>query len=174
MDARDLDAGTVLPRRPRDKAAVEAFWRLFPRWEVRLSAAFIGSRPDRDYTAAGYPAVTLKDYFLADADISYQAGPKTRVFLRIDNLFDERYETVYGYGTPRLSAYGGVRIGFGDKSNASRVSRGARSGFWRRCRAGPARPRSRPTLPAQRPARGPSLAPAAVRTKATMPMTTAG
>jgi vitamin B12 transporter len=113
MDARDLDAGTVLPRRPRDKAAVEAFWRLFPRWEVRFSAAFIGSRPDRDYTAAGYPAVTLRDYFLADADISYQAGPKTRVFLRIDNLFDERYETVYGYGTPRLSAYGGVRIGFG-------------------------------------------------------------
>jgi len=113
MDARDLDDGTALPRRPRDKAAVEAFWRPFPKWEVRLSAAYVGGRPDRDYASAGYPTVTLKDYFLADADVSYQAGPRTRVFLRVDNLLDERYETVFGYGTPRLSAYAGVRVGFG-------------------------------------------------------------
>lgn len=113
MDARDLDDGTALPRRPRDKASVEAFWRPFPRWEARLAAAFIGDRPDRDYASAGYPAVTLRDYFLADADIAYQAGPRTRVFVRIDNLLDERYETVFGYGTPRLSAYAGLRVGFG-------------------------------------------------------------
>ncbi|MDD8026301.1 MAG: TonB-dependent receptor [Acidobacteriota bacterium] len=113
MDARDLDAGTVLPRRPRDKAAAEAFWRPLPKWEVRLSAVYVGSRPDRDYTAAGYPTVTLKNYFLAGAEVSFQAGRRTRLFVRLDNLFDERYETVYGYGTPRFSAYGGVRVGFG-------------------------------------------------------------
>jgi len=113
MDARDLDDGTALPRRPKDKVAVEALWRPFRGWEARLSASYIGDRPDRDYTSAGYPEVRLKDYLLADADVSYQVSPKTRIFVRLDNLFDERYETVFGYGTPRLSAYAGIRVGIG-------------------------------------------------------------
>ncbi len=113
MSARDLDAGTALLRRPKDKAVVEAWWRPLRRWEIRLSAAYVGSRADKDYSAWDVPTVTLRDYFLADADLAFQAGPRTRIFLRLDNLFDERYETVYGYGTPRLSAYGGVRLGVG-------------------------------------------------------------
>lgn len=113
MSARDLDADTALLRRPKDKAAVEAWWRPLRKWELRLSAAYVGSRADRDYSAWAAPTVTLHDYFLADAGLAFQAGPRTRLFLRLDNLFDERYETVYGYGTPRLSAYGGVRLGVG-------------------------------------------------------------
>jgi vitamin B12 transporter len=113
MSARDLDAGTALLRRPKDKTVVEAWWRPLRRWELRLSAAYVGSRADKDYSALDVPTVTLRDYFLADADLAFQAGPRTRIFLRLDNLFDERYETVYGYGTPRLSAYGGVRLGVG-------------------------------------------------------------
>ncbi|MCX6559769.1 MAG: TonB-dependent receptor [Candidatus Aminicenantes bacterium] len=113
MNARDLDAGTALLRRPKDKAVVEAYWRPLRQWEIRVSAAYVGSRADRDYSVLDTPAVTLRDYFLADADLAFQAGPRTRLFLRLDNLFDERYETVFGYGTPRLSAYGGVRLGIG-------------------------------------------------------------
>lgn len=113
MSARDLDADTALLRRPKDKAVVEAWWRPLRKWELRLSAAYVGSRADRDYSAWDAPTVTLRDYFLADADLAFQAGPRTRIFLRLDNLFNARYETVYGYGTPRLSAYGGVRLGVG-------------------------------------------------------------
>jgi vitamin B12 transporter len=113
MDARDLDAGTALLRRPKDKAVIEAWLRPLRKWELRLSASYVGSRADKDYSAWDAPIVTLRDYFLADADLAFKAGPRTRLFLRLDNLFDERYETVYGYGTPRLSAYGGVRLGIG-------------------------------------------------------------
>ena len=35
---------------------------------------------------------------------------RVSLFGRIDNLFDEEYEQVYGYGTAGLSAYGGVNM----------------------------------------------------------------
>jgi len=33
-------------------------------------------------------------------------------FARFDNLFDREYEEAYGYGTPGISAYGGVKVSF--------------------------------------------------------------
>lgn len=113
MSATDLDDGSPLLRRPRDKATAEAHWRPAQALEIRVSGSFVGNRPDRDYSAWPYPAATLRNYVLFDADVSFDAGPKTRFFLRLDNLFDERYETVFGYGTPRLSAYAGIKVKVG-------------------------------------------------------------
>ena len=33
-----------------------------------------------------------------------------KLFGRIENLFDVDYEEIYGFGTPGISAYGGVRF----------------------------------------------------------------
>ena len=57
--------------------------------------------------------MTLAAYFLVDADLTFDAGPKVQVYLRGDNLLDARYETVYGYGTARRSVYAGVRVKLG-------------------------------------------------------------
>ena len=32
------------------------------------------------------------------------------LFARVDNLFDETYSEIYGYGTAGLSGYGGVKV----------------------------------------------------------------
>ena len=42
--------------------------------------------------------------------LSYNLRPHVQLFTRIDNLFDADYEEMVGYGTPRFSAYGGVKI----------------------------------------------------------------
>ena len=34
------------------------------------------------------------------------------IYGRVDNLFDEHYETVAGYGTYGRAAYGGIRLRF--------------------------------------------------------------
>ncbi len=110
MKAVDTDAGTPLPRRPRDKAAAGLRWRPARRWEAGLSGLFVGDRPDRDYSAWPYPTIALKRYFLLDADIVFDLSPRTQIYIRMENVLDERYQTVFGYGTPRRSIYAGIRL----------------------------------------------------------------
>jgi len=110
MKAMDADAETPLPRRPRDKASADIRWRLARRWEAGLSGLFVGDRPDRDYSAWPYPAVTLKRYFLVDADVVLDLSPRTQFFIRVENILNEKYQTVFGYGTPRRSIYAGIRL----------------------------------------------------------------
>jgi len=33
-----------------------------------------------------------------------------RLYVKCENLFDEQYEEVYGYGTAGLSVYGGFKL----------------------------------------------------------------
>ena len=77
----------------------------------RMIGVYTGPRPDRDY--ASWPAlpVTLAGFWLLGANASLDLGGGARLFLRLDNLLDVRYETVFGYGSPRFAAYGGLRLG---------------------------------------------------------------
>jgi vitamin B12 transporter len=113
MTARDLDNGAALPRRPKDKASADLRWKPASSWDVGFTGTYVGARPDRDYNAWLYPEVRLSPYFLLDADVTFDAGPRVQLYLRGDNLLDARYETVYGYGTARRSVYAGVRIKIG-------------------------------------------------------------
>jgi len=46
------------------------------------------------------------------AGLSYDMNDMTQAYLRIENLFDEDYETAGGYNTPGRSAFFGVRAEF--------------------------------------------------------------
>jgi vitamin B12 transporter len=41
---------------------------------------------------------------------SFALSRRIEVYGRVENLFDERYQTVRTYGTPGRSAYAGVRV----------------------------------------------------------------
>lgn len=113
LRALDLDTGGPLLRRPKDKAGAELHWKPAGAWDLGLRGSYVGARPDRDYNTWPYPVVGLSAYFLLDADLTFDAGPKVQIYLRGDNLLDARYETVYGYGTPRRSIYAGVKVKLG-------------------------------------------------------------
>jgi vitamin B12 transporter len=52
----------------------------------------------------------LPAYSRWDLNGSYKVRQAFEVFYRFENLLDQKYEEVKGYGTPGFSAYGGVRI----------------------------------------------------------------
>ena len=110
LSARDTDAGTELLRRPRDKFSAEAGTRLFGRFDLAAHALWVGRRLDRDFSVYPYPTVPLRGYVLLDAVLTTAVGPHLELFARVDNLLDVRYETVWGYGAPGLTARTGFRL----------------------------------------------------------------
>jgi vitamin B12 transporter len=110
LSARDLDAGTALVRRPRDRVSADLGLRLFRSVDLAVSGLWTGRRFDRDYSA--YPAATvvLAPYLLLDAVVSAPAGPRFTVFARVSNILGARYETVWGYGTPGRTVRAGLRL----------------------------------------------------------------
>lgn len=54
----------------------------------------------------------LKDFTTADLAISHPFSENTEGFLLIENIFDEEYQQVAGYGTSDRAIYAGVRASF--------------------------------------------------------------
>jgi len=118
LRALDLDTGGPLLRRPEDKASADLRWNPASDWNVRISGTYVGARPDRDYNTWPYPVVDLAAYFLLDADLTFDAGPKVQVFLRGDNLWTPVTKRSMDTGTARRSIYAGVpasRVGALDR-----------------------------------------------------------
>ena len=110
LAARDTETGAALVRRPRDKFAAEAGVRLFGRLDLAAEALWVGRRFDRDYNVYPYATVALPGYLLLDAVVTAPIGPRLALFFRVDPILDERYETVWGYGSPGLTARTGFRL----------------------------------------------------------------
>jgi vitamin B12 transporter len=109
--ARDLDLQRLLNLRPQQKGAITLNQKLFDgrgNWYAQLVA--VGDRFD-------YSAPTLfqhmPQHVVVNTAFSYDIRPNIQLFARADNLFDANYEEVVGFGTPRFSVYGGVKISFG-------------------------------------------------------------
>jgi vitamin B12 transporter len=110
LEAKDLDSGTDLLRRPKDKLSTNLNYGFFKRWALNLSLVYFGKRMDKDFTAWPYPDVILSAFTVLEGSLSFTLSPQVQVFCRLENMLDQKYELVYGYGTTRFSAYAGVRV----------------------------------------------------------------
>ena len=54
----------------------------------------------------------MPDYTVVNATVSYAINDTTQAYLRIENLFDEEYQTVRNYGQPGRQVFLGVRASF--------------------------------------------------------------
>jgi len=54
----------------------------------------------------------LKSYVLTDVRIAYPINDRFELYGRVENLFDQQYETLVGYGTLGRGAFAGVRARF--------------------------------------------------------------
>jgi vitamin B12 transporter len=105
-DSFNADTGLPLVRRPRNKGSVgvaQAFCG--GSGLLNLYAVFVGERLD-----ANDGTVVLAPYTLVNLVTHYQLTPEVRAFARFDNLFNEKYEEVFGYATPGFSAFGGFEV----------------------------------------------------------------
>lgn len=103
-------------RRPRHAASLNADWGLLEgKADVNLNVSYVGDRDDTFFEVAppfGTRTVDLDSYYLASLATSYRLTPQASVYARVENLFDEEYEDVYGYNTPGIGAYAGIRLSF--------------------------------------------------------------
>ena len=101
-DTKDKSDGSRLDRRPLHKGGAGINVYPLTAFKVNLNMTYTGERDDAD--------VILDDYILVNLAASYQLNDHVKFFGRIDNLFDEDYEQVAGYGTADLSGYFGIEV----------------------------------------------------------------
>ncbi len=78
---------------------------LADRWEGDLAVHYVADRPDEFGTV-------MEDYTVTDATISYALSETADAYLRIENIFDEQYQTSAGYNAPGRGFYVGLRAAF--------------------------------------------------------------
>jgi vitamin B12 transporter len=103
----NVDFGKTLLRRPKSIVALNADWRA--PMGLLLGGTLRQVSDSIDRNAFG-DRVRLDGYVLADLRAAYPLSDRIEVYGRIENLFDERYETVLDYNTPGRAAYAGVRV----------------------------------------------------------------
>ena len=96
--------GNWLPRRPRDTANVSATYTFAEAGSFGIAARFAGKSFDNASNAT-----RLDGYTLVDLRGELPLSSNVRLFARVENLFDERYETIARYGTLGRSVYAGLR-----------------------------------------------------------------
>jgi vitamin B12 transporter len=109
-DTEDKTTGAELLWRPRNKAALDASYAFTVKFRGSVGLVYVGERQDEDFST--YQNITLDGYTLVNLYASYDVYRNVTLFGRLENLFDEQYEEVLGYGTPGRAGYGGVKVTF--------------------------------------------------------------
>jgi vitamin B12 transporter len=99
--------GNDLARRPRNTASLSADYRL----PFGLALGGTVTITGHSYDDAGN-LNRLGGYTLASIRAELPIGDRFSIYGRLENAFDEEYETVSGYGTIGRAAYAGVRVRF--------------------------------------------------------------
>lgn len=105
IDATDRVSGRRLARRPMQTVSAIIDWRARAGWSVGATIAHVGNSFDNAANTN-----TLASHALVDLRAAVPVTPNLELYGRVENLFDEVYETVLRYGTPRRAAYVGVRL----------------------------------------------------------------
>ncbi len=104
QDAKDLDTGNQLLRRPRNKASFDTDYRFLEKAHAHVNVLMVGQKADYASTVAGYVMLNLAG--------SYDIHKNVQIYGRIDNVLNKQYEEVYGYGTSSVAGYGGVKLSY--------------------------------------------------------------
>ncbi|MEN5147662.1 TonB-dependent receptor plug domain-containing protein [Brevundimonas diminuta] len=99
--------GKRLTRRPEHMANLAADYDWAFGLKTGLSVRYVGETFND-----GPNKVKVDAYTLVDIRASYPIDDHLEVYGRIENAFDEEYQTVLGYGTAGRGVFGGVRVRF--------------------------------------------------------------
>lgn len=111
MDPEDAD-GHWLLRRPKHVASINATATFDEgRGSIFIGAKYNGPTKDVAFDAMfNSSRVKLDGYWVVDAAANYAINEHVEVFGRIENLFDEHYQEVFGFGSVGFGVFGGLRL----------------------------------------------------------------
>jgi vitamin B12 transporter len=105
--------GLRRPRVPEHDIALSATVRPAEKWEVTGTAHAVLDVQDRISPSFGtFVDVDLDDYFILDAKIAYRPNDNTELYVRGENLLDEKYQVVRGFGMPGIGVFAGAKLRF--------------------------------------------------------------
>ncbi|MBO6824746.1 MAG: TonB-dependent receptor [Sneathiella sp.] len=111
LDAEQPD-GQEEVRRPNHTAAVGVNYA-FDQGNLFLDAIFNGKMKDNEFiSTTPQTRVTLDEYVLVNVGADYRFTDQITVYGRIENLFNEDYQEVYGFNTQGTTAFIGLKGSF--------------------------------------------------------------
>lgn len=105
IDAKNELTDKDLPRRPKHSVNVSGDYD----WTFGLKTGFTITHVGPSFDNASNSR-KLQGYVLVDLRAAYPVTAKVELFARVENLFNEQYETAYRYGTARRAGYVGARL----------------------------------------------------------------
>ncbi|KRA97571.1 hypothetical protein ASD83_10635 [Devosia sp. Root685] len=108
LDARD-PSGALEVRRPQHSGSLNLAYTL-PEIPLTLHGEVLLRGETKD--ALGAKTFTLPAYAVVNAGLNYQVSDQVEVYGRVHNLFDTKYQEVYGYNTQGRTFYAGARAKF--------------------------------------------------------------
>jgi vitamin B12 transporter len=106
LKTEDKD-GKELPRRAKESANLVVDYYGLANTHIGTQISYIGEKED----LVGFPAksVTLDSYTLVDMIVDYDMNQNLNIYAKIDNILDEEYQEITGYGTSGIAYYLGFR-----------------------------------------------------------------
>ncbi|RLE03077.1 MAG: TonB-dependent receptor [Candidatus Aminicenantes bacterium] len=109
LRARDRQTNQPLLRRPAARLNLGVSYNLKEKLTASLWLNYYGSRWDTDYAHWPPRRVALSAFKLINLHFGYNFWSSCQIFLRLDNLLNEQYELIKGYGTYGFSIYLGIK-----------------------------------------------------------------
>ena len=104
IDAEDA-TGAQLRRVPKHALVAGLAATITQSLDAQILINHVADRADES-------GQTMGDYTVVNASLSYDLSDRAEAFIRFDNIFDEDYQTIAGYGTAGRSVFVGVRASF--------------------------------------------------------------
>ncbi|WP_242447445.1 TonB-dependent receptor plug domain-containing protein [Aurantiacibacter aquimixticola] len=104
-EAEDRDSGNRLPRRPRHAATLTADWQAIGALTLGADLRLVSNSFDN---AAN--TVRLDGYELLTLRAAYELNNMVELYGRVENVWDEDYQTAAGYATRGRAAFVGARL----------------------------------------------------------------
>ncbi|MDP3174891.1 MAG: TonB-dependent receptor [Phenylobacterium sp.] len=99
--------GKQLTRRPEHMGFAQATYD----WPIGLSTAIAARYAGRTFNNDAN-TIAVSDYVVVDLRATYPIREGLEVYGRVENLFDEDYQTILNFGTPDRGAFVGLRARF--------------------------------------------------------------
>ncbi|MGF7162439.1 vitamin B12 transporter [Rhodoligotrophos appendicifer] len=113
-DGEDAN-GDTLVRRPKNIASLDVnYVFLDNKAQLNIGVDYNGEQKDWVYNAdySERYTINLKDYTLVNIAGSYKINDNLQFYGRLENILDQKYYEVWGYGTLGFGGYAGVRLTF--------------------------------------------------------------
>ena len=109
LKALDRSNNSELLRRPRDSGFLKINYKI-RRASALAELNYLGPRYDVNFSSYPPSTVKLQSALVANISVLYDLNQKAELLLQISNLFNARYELIYGYGMPGTTISTGFRL----------------------------------------------------------------